>query len=182
MRVKSKKVMFLQMLLLVFALAASATDAYSQDPTPEESKKRAQEQYREYQARVRQMLLDKGVPFDPDLLFRSDVRETLNPILAKMPEMQVNYFRSEPLEGVIMGGEITLPEKVELVGDTIILAKKLKFTGSKVLIKGTYNFHQYTIEPSSAIDGSRLSITIDTSGTDGKPGKEGAPGTPGKRP
>lgn len=178
MRVKSKKVM----ILLVFVLAAIVTGSYSQNPAPDESKKLAQEQQRESQARVRQMLLSKGVPFDPDLLFRSDVREKLNPILAGMPEMQVNYFRAEPLEGVIMGGEITLPEKVELVGDTVIIVKKLKFTGSNVLIKGPYNFLLYPIEPASAIDGSRIRITIDTSGADGEPGKAGAPGTPGKRP
>jgi hypothetical protein len=64
MCVKSKKVM----ILLVFLLVALVTGSYSQDPTPDESKKRAQEQYRESQARVRQMLLSKGVQFDPDLL------------------------------------------------------------------------------------------------------------------
>ena len=181
MRIKSKKVM----ILLVFVLAVLVTGSYHQDPTPEELKIRAQEQTKKYQARVRQMLLDKGVPFDPDMLFRSDVREKLTPILADMPEMQVNYFRSEPLEGVIMGGELTLPEKVELVGDTVILVKRMKFTGSNVLIKGPYIFHYYAIEPASATDGSRIRITIDVSGADGKPGapgQPGKPGTPGKRP
>src|SRR5262245_37300350 len=176
MRVKSKKVM----ILLVFTLAVLVTGSYSQDPTPDESKKRAQEQNKESQARVRQMLLDKGAPFDPDLLFRSDVREKLNPILAALPEMQVNHFRTEPLEGLIMGRELTLPEKVEIVGDTVIIVKKLKFTGANVLIKGPYNFHLYSIEPSSAIDGSRIRITIDTSGSPGADGKPGAPGQPGK--
>src|SRR5262245_28237636 len=170
---------FLSLTGMRFSLGIS----YSQYPAPEEAKKRAQEQeeeYRKYKASVRQMLLDKGVPFDPDLLFSSDIREKLNPILADMPEMQVNYFRSEPLEGVIMGGEITLPEKVELVGDTIILAKKLKFTSSDVLIKGPYHFYRYSIEPASAIDGSRIRLTIDTSGRRGADGKPGASGQMGK--
>ncbi len=195
MRIKSKQVA----ILLVLALSALVTGAYSQDPTPEEAKKRAREQMeeedRKYKARIRQLLLDKGVPIDPDLLYASDAREKLNSILADMPEMQVNYFRSEPLEGVIMGGEITLPDKVELVGDTIIFAKQLKFTSSDVLIKGPYHFYFYSMEPGrSATDWGRLRLTIDTSGrrgADGKPGasgqpgkdgEPGAPGTPGKKP
>jgi hypothetical protein len=180
MRIKSKQVA----ILLMLALSALVTGAYAQDPTPEEAKKRAREQTeeedRKYKARIRQLLLDKGVPIDPDLLYRSDAREKLNSILADMPEMQVNYFRSEPLEGVIMGGEITLPDKVELVGDTIIFAKKLKFTSSNVLIKGPYHFYFYSIEPRSAIDGSQLRMSIDTSGRRGADGKSGASGQPGK--
>jgi hypothetical protein len=192
MRIKSKQVA----ILLMLALSGLVTGAYSQDPTPEEAKKRAQgqmeEEQRKYKARLRQMLLDKGVPIDPDLLYRSDARQKLNSILADMPEMQVNYFRSEPLEGVIMGGEITLPDKVELVGDTIIFAKKLKFTSSNVLIKGPYHFYFYSIELGrSATDWGRISIAIDTSGrrgadgkpgASGQPGKDGAPGRPGEKP
>jgi hypothetical protein len=85
------------------------------------------------------MLYEKGVPFDPYLLLEDDWPQRLKPALDRMPEMQEVRYHPEPLRGVHFADTLYLPERVELSGDTVIVAKKVVFEGENVLIKGNYS-------------------------------------------
>src|SRR5262249_13833618 len=90
---------------------------------------------------ARDLLLLKGVPFDPDLLLDSDWPAKLAPVCERMPEMQATRFEREPLDGLQLAGTLYLPERVELQGDTVILAKRVVFEGTNVVIKGEHSLH-----------------------------------------
>ena len=89
-----------------------------------------------------QALLDKkGLPFDMEALTAPDWRENLAQTFAQMPEMQVVRRELDPLEGVVIADTLYLPEKVELAGETVILAKHLIFEGSNAVIRGNHNLY-----------------------------------------
>jgi hypothetical protein len=75
-------------------------------------------------APARKMLLEKGVPFDPDILLDSDWRPKLDPSFTLGYEMQTSLRTSNKLEGVVIADKLILPEKVELTGDLVIIAKR----------------------------------------------------------
>jgi hypothetical protein len=175
--------------LCLTEMPQQSTYSYAQDPTKPQtsvatdSKKPHQETFDNIQAKIRQMLLDKKVPFDPDILLKRDWPERLTKVLDQMPEMQISYIREEPLAGVIMADELTLPEEVRLAGDTLILVKQLKYKTNKdhrVVLKGPYRFFIYSMKPAIAIDGGKIIMSIDNSGERGKDGKAGINGSPGK--
>ena len=113
---------------------------------------------------VREMLLEKNVPFEPYLLFTKNWRAKLANNFNQMPEAQMSRFHTSPnLEGVEIADELTLPEQVKLVGNTVILARKVKFDGQNVRIKGPYQLHIFVTESFGTKDDGG-SITIDTSG------------------
>ena len=95
---------------------------------------------------VRQLLMQKGVPFEPEALLDSNWAQKLASTFARMPEMQETRFEQKPLSGVQLAATLYLPERVELEGDTIILAKKIVFEGKDVVIRGHYNLHILPIE------------------------------------
>jgi hypothetical protein len=85
------------------------------------------------------LLQRKGVPFDPEVLLQKDWQKTLAPLFAQMPEMQEVRYVDKSLQGVELADTLYLPEKIEVTGDLVIVAKYLVFEGSDVLIKGNYN-------------------------------------------
>ena len=95
---------------------------------------------------IRQLLMNKGVPFEPDALLDSNWAQKLASTFARMPEMQETRFEQKPLSGVQLAATLYLPERVELEGDTIILAKKIVFEGKDVVIRGHYNLHILPVE------------------------------------
>ena len=95
---------------------------------------------------MRQLLLNKGVPFDPDDLLDPNWQQKLASTFARVPEMQETRFEQKPLSGVELAATLYLPERVELEGDTIILAKKIVFEGKDVVIRGHYSLHILPIE------------------------------------
>src|SRR5262245_6726230 len=90
---------------------------------------------------ARDLLVQKGVPFDPEVLLDDDWPEKLAPIFATMREMQTTRFEREPLNGLQMAGTLYLPERIELQGDTVILAKRIVFEGANAVIRGEHNLH-----------------------------------------
>jgi|CXWL01.1.fsa_nt_gi hypothetical protein len=114
--------------------------------------------------KVRDSVRARNVPFDPILLFTKNWRQRLKPIFDQMPQMvQARIHHNKKLKGVEVVGELTLPDTVELTGDTIIIAKKVRFTGRNVVIKGPYDFHAFTVD-SFGTEHPNGNITIDTSG------------------
>ena len=84
----------------------------------------------------KELLIKKGVPFDPDILLTANWRKTLATHFEQMPEMQEVRIGPRRLKGVQMAHTLYLPEKVELTGDTVILARNVIFEGRDAVLKG----------------------------------------------
>jgi hypothetical protein len=75
----------------------------------------------------RQLLRDKGVPFDPDELLREGWDKNLRLTLDAMPEMRESRYEKAPLHGAYLADTLYLPENVQLTGHTVIIANYLVF-------------------------------------------------------
>jgi hypothetical protein len=91
------------------------------------------------------LLVNKRVPFDPDILLEDNWREQVGPYLKDMPEMSQARWVSK-LKGAQLADTLYLPEEVQLTGDTVILARRVVFGGPNVLIKGPHDIHVFPIE------------------------------------
>jgi hypothetical protein len=120
----------------------------------QEKEQQARELRRKSFKASRELLLNYGVPFDPDILLESDWKEKLAPALAVMPEFQ--EFREAPqkMEGVLLAHTLLLPESVELIGDTVIIARHVIFPGKTWVINGPHNFTFFPIEPLISLESS----------------------------
>ncbi|HEX5735632.1 MAG TPA: hypothetical protein VF131_22585 [Blastocatellia bacterium] len=85
------------------------------------------------------LLQRKGVPFNPEVLLQNDWPKTLAPVFAQMPEMQTVRYVEKSLQGVELADTLYLPEKIQVTGDLVIVARHLIFEGNDVLIKGNHN-------------------------------------------
>lgn len=94
----------------------------------------------------RDLLIKKGVPFEPNVLLESNWREQIAPVVGQMPEMSEVRRAPEKLSGVHIADTLYVPEQVQLTGDTVILARQLVFEGRNVLIKGNHAIHVFPIE------------------------------------
>jgi hypothetical protein len=114
--------------------------------------------------KMKELLLTKGVPFDPVILRAPDWRDRLSSHFAQMPEMHEVKFEQGKLKGVHLARTLYLPEKVELEGDTLILAHNLVFEGRDVEIKGTgFDVFVYPIEKLGML-GSTLETALEGKG------------------
>ncbi len=95
---------------------------------------------------AKELLLRKGVPFEPELLLRKNWAKELSTKLSEMPEMQVPKQLGNKIEGVQLGDILYLPEKTQLTGDTVILANKIVFEGRDAVIKGNYNVYFFPVD------------------------------------
>jgi len=77
----------------------------------------------------RDLLLKHGVPFDPDLLLEPGFAKRLAPVFATMPEFRETRVVGKQMKGVQIADTLFLPEKVELTGDTVIIANNMIFSG-----------------------------------------------------
>jgi hypothetical protein len=100
----------------------------------------------------RELLLTKRVPFDPDELLRDGWTEKLKPTLDNMPEMHETHYEPAPMKGAYLADTIYLPEKVQLSGHTIILAKYVVFEGKNPIIKGSYDLHFFPMQPVAVLE------------------------------
>lgn len=99
----------------------------------------------------RELLLDKGVPFEPEELLRDEWPKKLKDVLNGMPEMQEVHYETAPLQGAYITDTLYLPENVRLTGHTIILTRNLVFEGNHPVIKGPYDLHIFPTEPVSVL-------------------------------
>jgi hypothetical protein len=114
--------------------------------------------------KTKDLLIKKGVPFDPDILMTPNWRKTLAPQFEQMPEMQEVKIGPGRLKGVQMAHTLYLPEKVELTGDTVILARNVVFEGRDAIIKGwSYSIALYPIDQTGLL-GSSLDQAVQRSG------------------
>jgi hypothetical protein len=95
----------------------------------------------------RRLLLDKGVPFEPDDLLRHQWPKSLKDALASMPEMQRSRYERAPLRGAYLADTLYLPEQVQIDDDTIIVANYLVFEGKNPVIRGPHNLNIFPANP-----------------------------------
>jgi hypothetical protein len=76
-----------------------------------------------------------------------------------MPEMQETRVVSERIKGVYMADTLYLPEKVELTGDTVILANQVIFEGRNAVIKGHHSVYFFPAIIEGVL-GSTLEVAI----------------------
>ncbi|HEX8195586.1 MAG TPA: hypothetical protein VF571_05190 [Pyrinomonadaceae bacterium] len=93
------------------------------------------------------LLKQKGVKFDPNILLYANWREKLRDTMATDPEFQENRRGTSKLKGAQLADTLVLPEQVELTGDTVIVAKNLILEGRNVVIKGNHDVHVFTVNP-----------------------------------
>jgi hypothetical protein len=95
----------------------------------------------------REMLLDKGVTFEPEELLREHRSKALQDALDAMPEMHQSRRETAPLRGVYLADTLYLPEKVQLSGHTIIVANYVVFEGKNPVIRGHYDLNFFPAKP-----------------------------------
>lgn len=114
--------------------------------------------------KTKELLIKKGVPFNPDILMTPNWRKTLAPHFEQMPEMQEVKIGPGRLKGVQMAHTLYLPEKVELTGDTVILARNVIFEGRDAIMKGwSFSIALYPIDKTGLL-GSTLQQALQRSG------------------
>ncbi len=141
--------------LLMLSASSSGIGIKKEDPRRRQVSSQTKEHQAEEQARIRRsfqvahvLLSAKNVPFEPEVLLERGWPTKLEPIFARMPEMQQVRYLEEPLKGVQLADTLYLPERVELVEDCVILVRHLVFEGSEVVIKGS---HHISIFPAQDI-------------------------------
>lgn len=151
------------------------------DAKYEQSEKRREN----FQA-ARELLLKANAPFDADILLSPDWQKTLAPIFAQLPEKQKKLHETDQLQGVYFADTLTLPAKVSLTGDTVIVVRQLiylqKDSDPDVIIKGNYKIFIFTVEGAKILDTNGVlvkkgRIIIDTTGINGKNGSSGKKST-----
>lgn len=93
----------------------------------------------------RELLLQKKVPFEPEELLDPQWQKNLKAKLAQMPEMQETRVVANTISGVHLADVLYLPEKVELTGDTVILANEVIFEGRDAVIKGHHSVYFFPV-------------------------------------
>ena len=103
-----------------FRLLRTSVDLHGSQGAPTQGDRR-----RKDFEKAKSILVDKHVPFDPEILLTTHWRRTLKPAFDQMPELQEVRRGTRRLKGVQMAHTLYLPEKVQLEGDTVILVRNL---------------------------------------------------------
>lgn len=112
---------------------------------------------------ARELLREKNVPFEPELLMSARWKELIAPKLAQMPEMYMTRRIGKQLKGAQFADVLYLPEKVEVTGDTVIIANQVIFEGRHALIKGNYNIYFFPVVTEGAL-GTTLETAMNEQG------------------
>lgn len=86
--------------------------------------------------RISKLLTKEKVPFDPTILFARNWKSRVRPYLEAMPEMSKTETLPQRFGGAKIANILYLPDKIQLTGDTIILANYIVFGSRKVEIVG----------------------------------------------
>ena len=106
----------------------------------------------------RALLLEKGVPFNPDDLLYRDWPKRLKPVLDSMPEMKQVRRETGPLQGVYIANTLYLRESTSLAGNTVIIAKYLVYEGDNPGISGPHDLSLFVVEPKAVLGTSLAEV------------------------
>ncbi len=93
----------------------------------------------------RDLLLRENLPFYPDLLLSKGWRNKIKVHINQIPKFREVRHVGRYLSGAYIAHTLYIPERAELKGATVILAKNVIYEGSDVKIKGNYDFHVFPI-------------------------------------
>lgn len=147
--------------LMCFAMAlmptsqvlAASRPSVSEKKVLSQSEQEAQQRGPKYRAifdKGKKMLLDHGVPFDPEILNFPGWRKALKPHFETMKEMQQEKRLGRFVSGVHMADTLVLPGEVNLHGDVFIIARNLVFESTLcpyINSDGTGDLYLYLLEP-----------------------------------
>lgn len=114
----------------------------------------------------RQLLIDFGLPFEPNELLRIDSTNR-NKILGKLlsiPDFSTSRLTENTIYGVKIADTLYLPEKVELTGDTVLIARSIIFEGKDIEVRGNFDLHMFPFERTGVL-GSTLGQALSKSRT-----------------
>jgi hypothetical protein len=94
----------------------------------------------------RELLLDYGLPFEPNELLEANNKDKVLHKLELLPEFKNSEQGGKRIKGVKIADTLYLPENVKLEGDTVIIVRFLIFEGKDVLIRGNYDLHVFPLE------------------------------------
>jgi hypothetical protein len=143
--------------------AAAQRPAWAKKASDPEVRERLRAQF----GPAKKLLEKRGVPFDPETLLEPDWRERLAPAFDKMPEMQEERLGGARLKGVVLADTLYLPEKVELTGDTVIIARLIVHEGKDAVIKGPHSVYLYPVEEWGVL-GTTLEASMREAGFGGR--------------
>lgn len=157
------KLCFALSLALIGSFAFPAgNQRFPQQPDKQSSRDEYENRRRMFQP-GKALLEQKAVPFEAEALLDPEWRDKLDAKLSQMPEMQVQRRLGKALKGVQLADILYLPEKVELTGDTVIIARRIVHEGKDVVIKGNHNIYTFPIEDWGAL-GSTLEEAVRRAG------------------
>jgi hypothetical protein len=116
--------------MILAALLSGAMAQGLQTQTDVKAVVTPEQKRRESFAVGKQMLLDKGVPFDPEELLVDGWPKRLAPIFEAMPEMHRTIREGQYVEGVVIADTLYLPETSRFRGNVFILVRHVVFEGS----------------------------------------------------
>lgn len=128
-------------LLTAFAgVTQQQKTAVNQKFSPDSEKSRAQIQRAQRMSgtvrRMSNLLRKEKVPFDPSILFARNWKSRVRPYLQSMPGMSKTETLPQTFGGAKIANILYLPDKIQLSGDTIILANYVVFASKQVEIVG----------------------------------------------
>jgi hypothetical protein len=127
-------------------------------PIQEDSRIKEDRRRKDFE-RAQSLLVNEGVPFDPEILLKEDWRTTLKSTFDQMPELQQVRRGTERLKGVEIAHTLYLPAKVRLEGDTVIIARNLIFDGDEAVIRGPFSISVYPIDQAGLL-GSSFEVAL----------------------
>lgn len=113
--------------------------------------RQTEENKRVHFAKARALLHARGVPFDPEALIRPHWRSTIAKQLDSIPEMRSDLFNEGQLQGVMFADTLYLSDVTELVADTVIIARQLRYVGPSAVIRGAHELHVFLVMSMGAV-------------------------------
>jgi hypothetical protein len=144
------------LLMAFYAISASLPSLHGSqtDSAASPTYNRAKESEKIYAFRVKRLeklqslFAQYSIPFSPKILAKNNWRRLIAPYLKSMPEMKLTRTTGSSLSGVYIADTLILPEKVEVVGLTFILANHLIFEGPNpgITPSAEYDLHIFPIQ------------------------------------
>lgn len=163
--ISKRSYLFVLPIIIILAFAVLSTNYFVLPPTQkviaQAQKSLAPDQAKKIEnfRPLKELLVQKGVPFEPELVLRPRSKKLIASKLAQMPEMYEVRQVGKKIKGVQLADILYLPEKVQLTGDTVIMANKIVFEGRNPVIKGNYKILFYPLIIEGAL-GTTLEVAM----------------------